>query len=313
MIVAATATRPRLHPAGNAPLRCASRKPGRGSRRENAHRDTRERHIDDARSGKRLGTSVATPGLSALVPSPGECDSACTFVFLGGVTRSMAPGSRFGVHRFWGLTSGDVQQDAQKIAGLLVAYIREMGVSTEMYTLMTEGAPEQVKYLDQGAMARLNITTTRVVRAAIVEDHGVSVLRVTDTDSGGGTTYGSLDLHCSGPRLFARAHFFPPLGRYDPSDLAVGWVFGPGDRRVSVPREGYHYVGMRDGKLSIDVLVTPALFRDLVLSAESIELQLSRPGDTRWQDIQTVMIGGGTVKIPGTFHALVQTMATSCY
>jgi hypothetical protein len=70
---------------------------------------------------------------------------------------------------------------------------------------------------------------------------------------------------------------------------------------------------MRDGKLSIDVLVTPALFHDLFLSAESIELQLSRPGDTRWEDIQTVMIGGGTVKIPGTFHALAQTMATSCY
>ena len=59
--------------------------------------------------------------------------------------------------------------------------------------------------------------------------------------------------------------------------------------------------------------MTPGLFRDLLLSAESIELQLSRPGDTRWEDIQTMLIGGGTVKIPGTFRTLARTMATSCY
>jgi hypothetical protein len=261
----------------------------------------------------RWETGVATPGLSMLAPRPGECDSACTFAFLGGVTRSMAAGSRFGVHRFWGQSGGDVQQDTQKIAGALVAYIREMGVSTEMYTLMTQGAPEQVKYLDAGTLAQLNVTTTRVVQAGMVDERGVSVLQVTDGDTGGRTTYGSMEFHCNGPRLFARASFFPPMGPYDPSDLALAWVFGPGGRRVSVPREGYRYLGMHDGKLNVDVLVTPALLRDLILPADSIELQLSRPGDTRFQDIQKVWIGGGTVKIPSNFRTLVQTIATSCY
>src|SRR5262249_15937493 len=118
------------------------------------------------------GTGVATPGSSALALNPGECASAGTFAFLGGVTPSLSSGSRFGVHRFWGITQGDVQQSAQQIAGELVAYIREMGVNTEMYTLMTQGSPEQLKYLDPATMARLRITTRETIDARIVDEGG---------------------------------------------------------------------------------------------------------------------------------------------
>ena len=261
----------------------------------------------------RWETGVATPGLSYLGARPGECDSACTFAFLGGVSRSMAAGSRFGVHRFWGKSDGDTQQETQKIAGELVAYIREMGVSTEMYTLMTQGAPEQVKYLDPETMARLNITTSRIVQAAIAEERGTSMLHLTDADSGGGPPTGRIDFYCKGPVLYARTQFFPPWGGYDPSDLNIVWEFGPSGRRVPVPRDGYQYLGVYDGKLHVDVLVPAPLLRNLVMPAESIVLELSRFGDTRTQDIQRVWIGGGPVKIPGTFRALVHTMATSCY
>jgi hypothetical protein len=74
-------------------------------------------------------TNIGTSGLSPLVSNPGECDSACTLAFLGGRIRSMAFGSKYGVHRFWGQMAGDVQQSTPQLAGELVAYIREMGVS----------------------------------------------------------------------------------------------------------------------------------------------------------------------------------------
>jgi hypothetical protein len=100
--------------------------------------------LDLGREIRRAGwnTTVGTPGLSSFVSNPGECSSACTFAFLGGRIRSITVGSKFGVHRFFGDIPGDVEQITQQLAGDLVAYIREMGVSTEMYTLMTQGTPQ---------------------------------------------------------------------------------------------------------------------------------------------------------------------------
>jgi hypothetical protein len=51
-------------------------------------------------------------------------------------------GSEFGVHRFGG-ENGDIgEQGAQVIGGELVAYMKEMGSSPELYPLMTRGAPD---------------------------------------------------------------------------------------------------------------------------------------------------------------------------
>jgi hypothetical protein len=154
-------------------------------------------------------TNIGTPGFSEFLPKPGECDSACTLAFLGGRARTIASGSKYGVHRFWGKMEGDTQQETQKIAGELVAYIREMGVSAEMYTLMTQGAPEQVKYLDPETMARARITTKEVVDVKLTDENGVSVVHLTDQDSGG-KVYGHMDFYCNGPRFLARVYFPPP-------------------------------------------------------------------------------------------------------
>lgn len=258
-------------------------------------------------------TDVGTPGLSFLSANPGECDSACTFAYLGGVKRSMTSGSRYGVHRFWGTVPGDTQQETQKIAGELVAYIREMGVSAEMYTLMTEGAPEQVKYLDLATMTRLNIATSEVVEAKMADERGVSVLHLGDTDSGGFTNFGEIDFYCNGPRLMARGHFLPPIGQFTPAQLSVEWNFDPAGRRVPVPLNGFRYLGKYDGKLDIDVLVTPALLRDWILPATGVELTLTGPSTFEARDVERDRVGGGSQQLPANFRTLLQTVASSCH
>lgn len=261
-------------------------------------------------------TEVGTPGLDALGDSAGICASACTFAFLGGVTRQMAPGSRFGVHRFWTEGNlGDPEQHAQRLAGELVNYIREMGVSTEMYTLMTEagkGDSNFVNYLDPDAMARLNITTSEVIEAKVADEGGVSVLHLTDNDTGGSTSYGEISFYCHGALLEARGYFLPPTGNWTPGQLSMEWSFNPGGQ-VPVPQGAFWYRGIYAGKLKFDVDVPPRLLQNWILPAKIIELNLSGPSSWRQVDINSDRVGNRAHGIPNNFSTLLRTMAESCH
>jgi hypothetical protein len=259
-------------------------------------------------------TNVGTPGLSTLSWNPGECDSACTFAFLGGRTRSIAAGSRFGVHRFIGL-QGDVEQITQQLAGDLVAYIREMGVSTEMYTLMTQAEPKQVKYLDGDTLARLRITTREFVAAEMRDENGVPVVHVTDGDNGG-TTYGHIDFYCNGPRLLARVYFPPLAGEFNPAQYTLEWISSippnVADRQFNIPVADYRYRGKDATQIWIDVNVTPALLQNWIISATSIGVKLLRTGGLALGAPQD-RVGSAGTPLPGAFRTLVQTMERSCH
>jgi len=260
-------------------------------------------------------TNIGTPGLSDFLPKPGECDSACTLAFLGGRVRIMANGSKYGVHRFWGKTEGDTQQETQKIAGELVAYIREMGVSAEMYTLMTQGEPEHVKYLDRETMTRARITTKEVVEAKLTDENGVAVVHLTDQDSGG-TVYGHMDFYCNGPRFLARVYFPPPAIAFNSSQFSLAWVSSsaanPVQREVSVPQSDYRFRGKDANQIWIDVNVPHALLENWILPAVSIGLVLTQiPGSAL--DVKQDRVGSGFTPLPSAFRTLAQTMERSCH
>jgi len=195
-----------------------------------------------------------------------------------------------------------------------VAYIREMGVDAEMYTLMTQGAPEQVKYLDPATMARLRITTSEIVDARIIDERGLSLLRLTGAN--GGTEFGRLDFFCNGPTFVARAYLvFEPILTFSSSQYQVDWIFDPGGR-VTVPQESYRYMGASGGKIQLDLQVSARLLRDRILSARSIKVEITRrrarPQDVQLTDVQDDWIGIAT-PIPSTFRSLVQTIGNSCH
>jgi len=260
-------------------------------------------------------TGVAALGTVGGATQPGECNSACTFAFLGGVTRSIAPGSKYGVHRFWS-DKGDLnEQIVQKFAGQLVAYIHEMGVSADMYTLMTQaghGDSQFVQYLDVPTMTRLRIITTHVVSAAMDDANGLAVLRLMDKDSGGAETYGQLDFYCSGPDLVARASFLFAPDLSNPAQISLQWVFQPDNQRVSVPADAWSDLGTIDNRPSIEIYIPTLLFVKEIMHAQSIEVDVSKGSgvlSSGWDRIGNPQ----NIAVPSNFHTLVQTVASSCH
>jgi hypothetical protein len=259
-------------------------------------------------------TTIGTPGLSSFVSNPGECSSACTFAYLGGRIRSITAGSKVGVHRFVGV-QGDVEQITQQLAGALVAYIREMGVSTEMYALATQGTPQDAKYLDADTLTRLRITTREVVEVKMTDENGVSVVHLTDGDSGG-TTYGHMDFYCNGPRLLARLYFPPPAIAFNSSQFTLEWVFSTlsnvADRQLIIPPAEYRYRGQDASQIWIDVNVTHALLENWIIPASSIGVRLIKTPGLALGAKQD-RVGSVGTPLPGAFQTLVQTMERSCH
>lgn len=60
------------------------------------------------------------------------CFSACAYAFMGGVSRSIAEGSRIGVHQFRGNQTGNVEATAQATVAWLSQYMKRMGVDRDI-------------------------------------------------------------------------------------------------------------------------------------------------------------------------------------
>jgi hypothetical protein len=290
----------------------------------------------DLMAGLALGRAIRAAGFGTEVgiPAPGRiepaaCDSACTFVFLGGVTRTVSPGSFFGVHRFSG-NDADPLQAAQEIGGQLVAYMDEMHVSPDLYTQMTEGSPEQVKYLDAATMAKLRVTTTETVRGRMNFDAGYPVLVVRDLQ--GAVQYGRLDFFCRGGKFIARGYFPERDPVLDETGMVLAWTFyrqggtqpdklavpaadaaiagatgGSGSARAGDPVSG-QVAGQVPGQVIVDVNVQPAVLNDGILKAQSVWLTLQAPGEQAVNDT----VGLGTAAIPTPTKEMMQTLARGC-
>lgn len=232
-----------------------------------------------------LDTAVGIPAAGNVATQPGMCASACTFAFIGGMERTVGAKSQFGVHRFE-LTSDvkDVEKKTQKIAGILVDYIGDMGVSQEMYAYSTidgndaKNTSKQIMWLDAKTLAQLKITTTEQIKAVIVDSNGTPVLRVRDID--GAYQFGEIDFYCSGKMLVARAYFSKPTATYTANtQLGVTWsVAGASATDLTVPQGDYSVVpaASSDNQLAVDIEVTPQTLQAL-LPAKSVSLRVTGP------------------------------------
>ena len=116
------------------------------------------------------------PSLRELVP--GECYSACAYVFLGGTRRNLSSEDRYGVHQHYRsdallaplektLTAIDLST-SQVLTGLLVAYVVEMGVDPRLVTFASLTKPgENIKLLNRNQLEQLNVVTDGpIIRSA---------------------------------------------------------------------------------------------------------------------------------------------------
>jgi hypothetical protein len=90
---------------------------------------------------------------------PGSCASACVFVYAGGTARYDIAGSRLGVHRFTtrGPGGGDPVADTQRVTGMVLSYLKRMGVSSSLVEAMS--ATSDISWLDSRQAAEMNLVT----------------------------------------------------------------------------------------------------------------------------------------------------------
>ncbi len=109
-------------------------------------------------------------GYLEMLELPGECLSSCAYAFLGGLYRSMIPGSRYGVHQHYisGKRSAVMlreQAEAESVAmqvfsGLLVEYVMRMGVDPKLITLAAlQPDRGNIPPMSREAMVRMKVLT----------------------------------------------------------------------------------------------------------------------------------------------------------
>ena len=106
------------------------------------------------------------PYLSELTSPPfaGECASACTFTFMGGVSRTIGYGSNYGVHQFESdaqTPNTDLQAATEVTSAQLVAYLNQMGISPNFMVDMVQKKGNDVTNLTMKELQQLNIVTPR--------------------------------------------------------------------------------------------------------------------------------------------------------
>jgi hypothetical protein len=94
---------------------------------------------------------------------PAHCHSACALAFLGGKYRFLDPASRLAVHQFTtpradGTASQrQVERETQALAGLLVGYLRQMGVDLAFFDRMTRRPHEDLEWFGLEELRQMNV------------------------------------------------------------------------------------------------------------------------------------------------------------
>ena len=91
-------------------------------------------------AGMQLGRIIRRRGASTHIIDartllPGECYSACSLAFLGGVYRFNDNGARYGVHSASLGPAGEGADRAPDLSAAVGSYVREMGVDVRLLDL----------------------------------------------------------------------------------------------------------------------------------------------------------------------------------
>lgn len=93
-------------------------------------------------------------------PSQGVCESACAYMFMGGVGRQLQQG-KLGVHRFYSSGRMLTSAEAQIVSGLLVEYLVVMGIDARFLIAASKSDASEMYYIsDEEALEYSVVTPT---------------------------------------------------------------------------------------------------------------------------------------------------------
>jgi hypothetical protein len=105
-------------------------------------------------------------GVEPFSADAGECDSACTLAFLGGLRRIVPPGSRYGIHDVYvpnNQAPSSVAFNAGQVTfGEMSAYVQSMGIDAEfmLFASRYDSSKGEVFYVPQNFLDKWHVTTS---------------------------------------------------------------------------------------------------------------------------------------------------------
>ena len=231
-------------------------------------------------AGMQVGRIIRRHGASTYIINsrtllPGECYSACSLAFLGGIYRFNDNGARYGVHR---ASLGSAAEDADRAHDLSAAvegYIREMGVDVRLLDLWMKAAPDEMYVLSRKESEDLGVVNNgrKPPEWSTTASGGGSRLQGRQTTSDG---TGTLAFSCDGKQTVLGS-VYEAAGRGERLD-ARGWSHRlTVDRSESKPLKPLD-LSDNDGVVRSTFIVPPDLVR-LARSAQRIGLQMKSPDD----------------------------------
>jgi hypothetical protein len=112
-----------------------------------------------------MGNMIRAHGMSVIAFD--HCESACTYMVMGGVNRVVAKGAQYGVHQFFNMdalaepdkpyfSANEVAQQQDLLAGLH-DYAQAMGVDTNVVAIASHTPPPGVTYLTREQLVNFRV------------------------------------------------------------------------------------------------------------------------------------------------------------
>ncbi|TPJ72462.1 hypothetical protein [Mesorhizobium sp. B2-6-2] len=113
-------------------------------------------------SAMQLGRMIRAAGLDTFQTRQGECASACSLAFMGGVRRLAEPGS-IGVHQSsfapdHQLSTDEAVAGVQAVTAEIMSYLTDMGVDAKLLAVAMNYDKSDMRYLSASEMAALHVT-----------------------------------------------------------------------------------------------------------------------------------------------------------
>ena len=253
-------------------------------------------------AGMQMGRIIRQHGASTYIINsrtllPGECYSACSMAFLGGVYRFNDNGARYGVHR---ASLGSTAEDAERAHDLTAAvqsYIREMGVDTRLLELWMKAAPDEMYVLSRKQAEDLGVVNNgrKPPEWSIAASGGGDQLQGRQATADG---TGTLAFSCDGKQTVLGS-IYEPAGGGERID-ARGWTHWlMVDRTESKPLKPLD-VSDNGGVVRSRFVVPPDLVR-LARTAQRIGLQMKSPDDRSSSIGYSVDIDDGSASMVRSF------------
>lgn len=118
----------------------------------------------------------------------GICASACVYAFAGGVSRYYkAGGTRLGLHQFYATDNSISNEESQKVSGILVAYLQNMGVDALAFSVSSKAVPEEIVWLSADDALRLKFANNgeRPATAELKLQYNITYLKIEQERSSG--------------------------------------------------------------------------------------------------------------------------------